>query len=210
MVAGMAGRARRTIVISTLALAGCFAAGCGSGELDAGLVDSHVKTYEGDDVEVKSCERIGEAITTNDYGAKLDEVWRCDVKQLDGTSGFVESCYVVYNELESGVVRGIRCASAGQGCPAGGRRERNARSLFLGRVVDPTLVLEKERGNHPPYTTVRVVVHYQAADGAKHRCGYLNVRVPIVDDPVAVAAERVEASGFNAPRYSVSYSLVGG
>jgi hypothetical protein len=74
-------------------------------------------------------------------------------------------------------------------------------------VVDPTLVLEEERGNSAPSRTVRVVVHHQAA-GARERCGYLNVRVPLVEDPTARAAERLEASGFSAPRYSLSYSLV--
>ena len=71
--------------------------------------------------------------------------------QREGGSGFVESCYVVYNEGESGVVRGIRCAAAGPGCPAGGSGDdRDANGRFLGRVIDPTLVLEAERGNNPP------------------------------------------------------------
>jgi hypothetical protein len=205
----MGWRVAGTIVILTLAQA-AYLAGCGSGGLDDGLVASHVKTFEGDDVEVKSCEKTGEAITNDDYGAKLDEVWRCDVKQPDGGLGFAESCYVVYNEFESGVVRGIRCAAAGPGCPAGGSGDdRTANGRFLGRVVDPTLVLEQERGNRARYRTVRVVVHHQAED-VRERCGYLNVRVPVVDDPLARAAERVEASGFDEPRYSFSYSLVGG
>jgi hypothetical protein len=191
-----------TTVVLTLALAGC-----GSRGLDAGLVASHVKTFEGDDVEVKSCEQTGEAISNNEYGAKLDEVWRCEVQQRGESSVFAESCYVVYDELESGVVRGIRCAAAGPGCPAGGSREGNAKVRLLGRVIDPELVLEGERGNSAPFTTVRVVVHYQA-EAARERCGYLNVRVPVVDDPLARAAERVEASGFSASRYSFSYSVV--
>jgi len=66
-------------------------AACSSEELDAELVDSHVKTFQGDNVEVTSCEEIGEAITSDEYGAALDEVWRCDIKR-DGTSEFVESC----------------------------------------------------------------------------------------------------------------------
>lgn len=205
--AGTSRRAAGTIVVLTLALAGTMAA-CGSEELDAGVVDSHVKTFEGDNVEVKSCEEIGEAITSDEYGAALDEVWRCDIKR-EGTSESVESCYVVYNGFESGVVRGIRCASVGQGCPAGGRGDLRANGRFLGRVIDPTLVLEAERGNNPPYRTVRAVVHHQAS-GAKERCGYLNVRVPVGDDPLAQAAALVEGSGFEAPRYSLSYSLVGG
>jgi hypothetical protein len=200
-------RVAGTIVVLGLALAGL--AGCGAGEVDAGLVASHVKTFEGHDVEVKSCEEAGEAITNDEYGAKLDEVWRCDVKQRDGSSGFAESCYVVYNELESGVVRDIRCAAARPGCPTRGSSDGDAKGPFLGRVVDPTLVLEKERGNSAPSRTVRVVVHHQNGD-ARERCGYLNVRVPVGDDPLARAAERVEASGFSSPRYSSSYSLVGG
>jgi len=149
-----------TTVVLTLALAGC-----GSRGLDGGLVASHVKTFEGDDVEVKSCEKTG-------------------------------------------VVRGIQCAGVGPGCPAGGSREQNANGRLLGRVVDPALRLEEERGNSAPFTTVRVVVHHQA-DIARERCGYLNVRVPVVDDPVGRAAEQVEASGFSSPRYSFSYSVVG-
>jgi hypothetical protein len=34
--------------------------------------------------------------------------------------------------------------------------------------------------------------------------------VPLVEDALAPAAERIEASGFSAPRYSFAYSLVGG
>jgi hypothetical protein len=159
---------------------------------------------------VKSCEKTGEAITNNDYGAKLDEVWRCHVRQPDGSSEFAESCYVVYNEFESGIVRGIRCAAADPGCPAGGTGDdRDANGRFLGRVVDPTLVLEEERENPAPSRTVRVLVHHQA-EGVRERCGYLNVAVPVVDDLLARAAERVEASGFDESRYSFSYSLVGG
>ena len=202
----MGWRVAGTIVVSTLALAG-YLAGCGFGEADAELVASHVKTFEGDDVEAKSCEKIGEAITSDEYGAKLDEVWRCGVKQRD-SSRFAESCYVVYNELESGVVRGIACAAAGPGCPAGGG-DRDVNGRFLGRVVDPTLVLEEERGNSAPYRTVRVVVSHEE-DGAREHCGFLNVRVPAAEDPLKQAAELVEASGFSPPRYSTSSSLVGG
>ena len=205
----VAGILAGTIVVLTVALVGYLAWRLSRG-LDGGLVASHVKTFEGDDVEVKSCEKVaGEAITNDDYGAKLDEVWRCDVKQRDDTSGFAESCYVVYNGLESGVVRSIRCAAVGPGCPAGGSGDQNANGRFLGPVVDPTLVLEKERGNSAPSRMIRAVVHHQAG-GARERCGYLNVRVPVGDDPLERAAERVEASGFSAPRYSVSYALVGG
>lgn len=200
-------RVAGTLVVLTLALAG-FLGWLFSGGLDAGLVASHVKTFEGDDVEVKSCEEVGEAITNDDYGAALDEVWSCAVKRRDGSAGFAQSCYVIYNGLESGVERGIRCASVGQGCPAGGHGDPGANGRFLGRVIDPTLVVEEKRGN-PPYRTVRVLVHHQAG-GVRERCGYLNVRVPVADDPVAHAAELVEASGFSGPRYFYSSSLVGG
>jgi hypothetical protein len=205
----VAGTVAGAIAVLTLALVGYLAWRVSRG-LDAGLVASHVKTFEGDDVDVRACEKtVGEAITNDDYGPTLDEVWRCDVKQRDDSSGFAESCYVVYNGLESGVVWGIRCAAVGPGCPAGVSGERNANGRFLGRLVDPTLVLEEERGNSPPFRTIRAVVHHQAG-GAREHCGYLNVRVPVGDDPLARAAEQVEGSGFSAPRYSLSYSLVGG
>ena len=58
-------------------------------------------------------------ITNDDYGASLDDVWRCDVKRRDDSSGFAESCYVIYDGSVSGVVRGMRCADVGPGCPAG-------------------------------------------------------------------------------------------
>lgn len=203
----MGSRPAGTIVLITLALAGCLSA-CSAGGLDAGLVASHVETFEDEDVEVKSCEKVGEAISTNEYGAQLDEVWRCDVKRAGG-SGFVESCYVVYNQGESGIERGIQCVAVGQGCPAGGRGEPGANGRFLGRIIEPMLVLEEDLGNNPAYRTVRAVVHHEAGE-ARERCGYLNVRVPVGDDPLAQAAELVERSGFDAPRYSLSYSLVDG
>ena len=203
----MGWRTDGTSVLLTLALTGCLSA-CSAGGLDAGLVASHVETFEDEHVEVNSCEKIGEAISNTEYGAHLDEVWKCDVKR-EGGSRFVESCYVVYNQGESGIERGIRCAAVGQGCPAGGRGEPGANGRFLGRVIEPTLVLEDELGNNPVYRTVRAVVHLQA-DDARERCGYLNVRVPVGDDPLAQAAEHVERRGFEEPRYSLSYSLVGG
>lgn len=205
----VAGIVAGTITVLTLTLVGYLVWRVSRG-LDAGLVAAHVETFEGGDVEVKSCEKqAGEAITNDEYGAALDEVWRCDVRPRDDSAGFAEACYVVYDGLESGVVRGIRCAAVRLGCPAGGSRDQNANGRFLGRVVDPTLVLEEERGNSAPYSTVRVVVHHQAG-GTKERCGYLNVRVPVGDDPVARAAEQVDASGFSASRYSFSYSVVSG
>jgi hypothetical protein len=207
----VAGIVAGTIVVLTLALVG-YIWWQVTRPLDAGLVASHVKTFEGDDVDVdvKACEKtVGEAITNDDYGPSLQEVWRCDVNRRDDRSGFAESCYVVYSGLVSGIVRNIRCAAVGPSCPAGGSGDRKSNGRFLGRMVDPTLVLEEELGNSQPYTTIRAVVHYQAG-GARERCGYLNVRVPVGDEPLPRATELVEGSGFSAPRYSVSYSLVGG
>jgi hypothetical protein len=74
----VAGTVAGTIVVLSLALAG-YLLWRSYGTLDAGLVASHVKTFEGENVEVKSCEKVAsEAITNDDYGASLDEVWRCD------------------------------------------------------------------------------------------------------------------------------------
>jgi hypothetical protein len=184
--------------LSALALLG--SAGCGAGEADSGLVASHVRTFEGDDVDVKSCHEIGDAITDDsDYGATLHEVWKCAVDRRD-------ACYVVDDELESGIVRGIRCASVGPRCPRGSRRAGRGETVFLGPVVDPDLVFETARGNNPAQATIRVDVFYQAPEGANERCGYLSVRVPPVDDPVKRAAERVEANGWGEPRYSFTYA----
>lgn len=209
----VAGAIAGAIAVLALALIG-YGAWRVTRPIDAGLVASHVKDFEGDDVDVdvKACEKTaGEAISNDDYGASLHDVWKCDVKRRGDSSGFAESCYVIYDGGVgvSGVVRGIRCADVGPGCPAGGSGERNANGRFLGRMLDPTLLLEEELGNSPPYRTIRAVVHHQAGT-ARERCGYLNIRVPVGDDPLARAAERVEGSGFDAPRYSLSYSLIGG
>jgi hypothetical protein len=183
-------------------------AGCGASELHSSLVASQVKTFEGDDVEVKSCREVGDAITQHeDYGATVHEAWKCAVKQLDGTSGFEDACYVVYDELASRGVRGIRCATVGWGCPPGGRGTRQGR-MFLGFVIHPALVLETARGNAPPHKTVRVEVSYEQAGGTKERCGDLDVRVPIEDDPMALATEGVEGNGWAEHPYAVSYSIV--
>jgi hypothetical protein len=111
----MGWRPAGTILLITLALAGCLSA-CSAGGLDSGLVASHVETFEDENVEVKSCEEIGEAISNTEYGAHLDEVWRCDVKR-EGGSGFVESCYVVYNQGESGIERGIHAPPSVEDAP---------------------------------------------------------------------------------------------
>ena len=205
----VAGAIAGAIAVLALALIG-YGAWRVTRPIDAGLVASHVKDFEGDGVDVKACEKTaGEAISNDDYEPSLHDVWRCDVKRREASSGFAESCYVIYDGGVSGVFRGIRCADVGPGCPAGGRGERNANGRLLGRLLDPTLLLEEELGNNPPYQTIRAVVHHQAG-GARERCGYLNIRVPVGDDPLGRAAERVEGSGFDAPRYSLTYSLVGG
>jgi len=200
------------MVVSTLALAGC-SAGSGSG------VDWYVVDYEGGhnyepvNVKVKSCHKIGDAITNYDWGVNLDEVWKCAVK-LDSTIGFVDVCYVFHRAGESSINRKIRCAGVGPGCPLGGRRDREAQTVFLGREVDPTLAYEESLGNDPASKTVRVEVFYEEREGAKEHCGYLNVRVPIaddVDDPsqqaTTLAGELIE-SVWDAPHYSFSYSLI--
>jgi Protein of unknown function (DUF3592) len=197
-------RAAGLFIVSALALAG--SAGCGLGEAGAGLVESHVRTYEGDDAEVKSCREIGDAIADDgDYGATLHEVWRCAVDRPGEPAEFADACYVVNDEVESAVVRGIRCALVGPGCPPGGPGDRKGETAFLGRVIDPELVLERARGNEPAYETIRVDVSYQP-DGKKERCGYLSVRVPPADDPMRRAAERVEANGWTEPHYHFAYA----
>jgi hypothetical protein len=195
------------VIVVLLALVGCRI-----GEVDSGLVASHVETFEGGDVDAKSCRKIGDAIAKDgDYGATLHEAWRCAVKQLDGGgSEFVDACYVVYNQLESGVIRRLPCASVGRGCPPGARSGRDG-AAFLGPVVDPDLVLERARGTQPPFETVRVDVSYQRGEGEQQQdCGYLNVQMPITDDPMARAAELVEGSGWAEPHYSFDYSLANG
>jgi hypothetical protein len=193
-----------TIVVSTLVPAGCGGA----------RVDSFVKDYESA-AEVKSCHKIVDTITDGgDLGVDVDEVWKCAVK-LDGNGGFVDACYVFHNALASSINRKIRCASVRPGCPLGGHRERKAKTVFLGRHIDPTLVYEKSLGNDPAYRTVRVEVFYQERQGAKEHCGYLDVRVPIADDvndpsrrPTALAAEIIEAE-WTDRHYSFSYFLDG-
>jgi hypothetical protein len=193
---------RRAAALVLLALALLGSAGCGGGEADSGLVESQVRIFEGDDVDVKSCREIGDAITDDaDYGATLHEVWKCAVDRRD-------ACYVFNNALEPGIVRGIRCASVGPGCPPGGRRAGRGETAFLGPVVDPDLVLERSRGNNPAHATIRVDVFYQPAEGAKERCGHLSVRVPPGEDPVKRAAENVERNGWAEPRYSFAYAVV--
>ena len=191
----------RTMVVSTLALAGCG--------LRAGF-DVAVKDYEGGVREVKSCHKVVDAITHDGeaydfpYGT-LFQVWKCAVKR-DGTAGFVSACYVASEGIEDYFVfRKLRCASVRPGCPWGGRRDRAAQTVYLGRVVDPTLEYERAIGNHPAVKTVRVDVFYE--DDTREHCGYLDVRVPSADDPTALAADLIEPE-WTDPHYSFSYSSI--
>jgi hypothetical protein len=187
-------------IICVLVLGACLS-GCAFGESDEDLVASQVKTLEGDNVEVTSCEEVGEAIVRDQYGASLTVAWECDVDPR-GRSGPVESCYTVYAELEVGVIGRLDCSSLGPGCPPGGRRVGG--SVFLGPIIDPDLVLERARGNAAPHRTVRVDVSLDA-NGAPERCGYLDVQLPIdADDPLKLAPERAEANGWSEDRYSFS------
>jgi hypothetical protein len=188
-------------IICVLALGACVP-GCAVGESDEDLVASEVKTREGDDVEVTSCERVGDAIIRDsEYGVQLSEAWECAVDRRAG-SGPVESCYTVYTALEVGVYGRLDCSSLGPGCPPGGRRVGG--KVFLGPIIDPDLVLERARGNAAPHRTVRVDVSLDA-NGAPERCGYLDVQLPIdADDPLKLAAERAEENGWSEDRYSFS------
>ena len=194
--------ARTTILVGVLLIA-CLA-GCVVGKSDDELVASQVKTFEDGDVEVSSCEKVGEAIARDsEYGASLYEAWQCDVRRLDDSES-VESCYVVYNDVELGVIRELTCSSVGAGCPPGGRRLRNG-EVFLGPIIDPDLVYERARGNEPPQRTVRVDVSYDG-NGSSKRCGYLDVRMSLAaEDPLKLAAEHVEAHGWAEDRYSFAY-----
>jgi hypothetical protein len=193
--------------VCVLVLGACLS-GCAVGESDEDLVASEVKAREGDDVEVTSCERVGDAIIREaEYGAQLSEAWRCAVDRRAG-SGPVESCYTVYTALEVGVFGRLDCSSLGPGCPPGGRRVGG--SVFLGPIIHPDLGLERARGSAAPHRTVRVDVSLDA-NGAPDRCGYLDVQLPIdAKDPLELAAERVEAHGWSEDRYSLTSRSVDG
>jgi hypothetical protein len=87
-------------------------AGCGRG------VDGYVKEYEGGDVEVKSCQQIGETITPAgtypdeaEDGDSEDEVWKCAIGEQNVTSGrSVSRCYVVHESKVRTIVRGVECS----------------------------------------------------------------------------------------------------
>jgi hypothetical protein len=94
------------MVVSTLVLAGC---GLG--------IDDYVKEYEGGDVQVKSCHKIGERITeagvypaeAEEGGDPVDEVWACTIREQADS---VEKCYVVHESKVKTIVRGVRCHGA--------------------------------------------------------------------------------------------------
>jgi hypothetical protein len=65
-------------------------------------------------------------------------------------------------------------------------------------------VLQRARGNSAAYRTIRVEVSHDK-NGAAENCGYLNVQLPTdAEDPLKLAAERVEAHGWSQERYSFS------
>ena len=75
-----------------------------------------MKEYEGGDVEVKSCHKIGERITevgTYPEGAEdgdsVDDLWKCTINEQDG-SGPADKCYVVHESKEKTIVRGVKCS----------------------------------------------------------------------------------------------------
>jgi hypothetical protein len=177
--------------------------GCGTG------VDSWVQDYEWRQgrgyVDVKSCHKIGQAITIEEgYGAHLDDVWKCAIRGSTA-SRFVDACYLV---VFKAVSDGVPCTVVDPGCPRGGRVERQ--TMFLGEETDEDLAHEEALGRNPPDTTVRVEVFSQHDGGRKH-CGYLDVRVPIVDedpspDPSAHAARVIGESAWAGRDFSFSYS----
>ena len=95
------------IIVPTLVLAGC-----GAG------VDVYVKEYEGGDVEVKTCHKIGETVTDRGVypaeaqdGDQEDEVWKRTIGEQAGSLGFVGKCYVVHESKVKTIVRGVKCSA---------------------------------------------------------------------------------------------------
>jgi hypothetical protein len=77
-----------------------------------------VKEYEGGDVEVKSCHRIGETVTNRGVypadaqnGYQEDEAWKCTIGEQAGSLGFVDKCYVVHESKVKTIVRGVECSA---------------------------------------------------------------------------------------------------
>ena len=78
-----------------------------------------MKEYEGGDVEVKSCAKIGKTITDVEVypddaedGDNVDEVWKCTIRE-QASRGFVDRCYVVHESKVKTIVRGVKCSSVG-------------------------------------------------------------------------------------------------
>jgi hypothetical protein len=100
-------RAAGIIVVSTLVLAGC-----GRG------VDDYVREYEGGDVEVESCRKIGETVTeagvypadAQEGGDRVDDVWQCTIRERARS---VARCYVEHESRVMTIVRGVKCSSYG-------------------------------------------------------------------------------------------------
>ena len=115
-VPGLARRPLRILPLGPVIVAAAalvlVVAGCGR------RVDSYVKEYEGGDVEVKSCQQIGETITPAgtypddaEDGDSEDEVWKCAIGEQDGSSGrSVSTCYVVHESKVRTIVRGVECS----------------------------------------------------------------------------------------------------
>lgn len=195
-------------IVSVLVLGVCLP-GCAYWESDEETVASQVKIFEDADVEVTSCAKVGEAITRYfETGASLTEAWRCDLDP-PGAAPATESCYAVYNDVEAGVFNRLNCSLLGPGCPPGGRRLGDG-SVFLGPIIHPDLVLERDLGNDPRHRTVRVDVS-RDANGAPERCGYLDVQLPMdAEDPLELATERAKAHGWSEDRYSFAARQLGG
>ena len=98
-------RAAGITVVSTLFLAGCGVE-----------VDVYVKEYEGGDVEVNSCHKIGETITAAGVypdgagdGDQIDEVWKCTLREPASGAGSADKCYVVHESKRETIIRGVEC-----------------------------------------------------------------------------------------------------
>jgi hypothetical protein len=189
-------------IVSVLVLGACLS-GCAYWESNEETLASQVEFWEGGDVEVTSCEKVGEAVTRDsEHGASLEEAWRCSLHPHDGSPA-TDACYAAYTLLEVGVISRLNCSLLGPGCPPRGRRAGEG-TVFLGPVIEPDLVLERARGNDPPHRRIRVDVS-RDANGVRKRCGYLVVQLPMdVEDPLKQAAERVEGLGWSEDRYSFS------
>ena len=203
-----------TIVGSTLALAGCST---------AVAVDGLGEEHDGA-AEVKSCHKIGDAITDAedygtsvddlDYSATLDEVWKCAVKQRDGTSAFVDARHIRIhaNSEFTCSVRRVGCESIGKGCPELGAR----RGDLLGRILGPELGVRKDHRKRPGVQD-GPRRGFSSGDGGPQEAVRLSERLgadrrrrrrPVAGAGAALAAEMIETQWTDDPQYSFSYRLV--